>query len=239
MIETYIFLFIIILLSAALQTSTGFGFSIMTVPFLLFIYDAHDAVKINNILSILLSLLMFYKIRHEIDTGLLKRLLIGSVIFMPTGLLVFLYMPVEQLKLAVGILILLFTLLLLFHFKFKTSSMKDKVVGGLSGFLSTAIGIPGPPLLAYSSAVSMDKTKLRSTTLAFYIFIYSVSLILQLCFEPTSQQVWISAGFAVPMVLAGMIIGQWLFKHIHQQLFRRICLVILFFTGVQLVISSI
>lgn len=190
-------------------------------------------------LSILLSLLMFYKIRKEIDTGLLKRLLLGSLICMPAGLLVFLYMPVDQLKMSVGLFILLFTVLLLFHFQFKATNMKDSVVGGLSGFLSAAIGIPGPPLLAYSSAVSMDKSKLRSTTLAFYIFVYSVSLILQLCFETTSRLVWISTGVSVPIVIAGMVLGQWLFKHMNQQLFRRICLVILFITGAQLIYFSL
>jgi uncharacterized protein len=239
MVESYILLFIIILVSSALQASTGFGFSIMTVPLLLFIYDAQDAVKINNILSILLSLLMFYKIREEIDKGLLKRLMIGSIVCMPIGLLVFLHMPVDKLKMAAGVMILLFTLLLLLHFKFKATDVKDRVVGGISGFLSTAIGIPGPPLLAYSSAVSMEKTKLRSTTLAFYILIYSVSLILQLFFVPTTSHVWIASGLSVPVVIIGMIIGQWMFKRINQRLFRYICLGILFFTGIQLIYSTI
>jgi uncharacterized membrane protein YfcA len=236
--DTFILLFIIILVSAALQSSTGFGFSILTVPLLLLIYDVHDAVKINNILSILLSAIMIYSIRKEIDRGLLKRLLLGSVLCMPVGLLVFLYMPIEKLKMATGIFILLFTCLLLFQFRLTASNLKDRVVGGLSGFLSTAIGIPGPPLLAYSSAISMDKKKLRSTTLAFYIVIYSVSFILQLIFNQTSEQVWISGGMSVPFVIIGIVIGQWLFKHINQMIFRRICLVILFITGIQLVYSS-
>lgn len=237
--ESYIFLFIIILLASILQTSTGFGFSIMAVPFLLFIYDAHEAVKINNILSLFLSLLVYYKIRSEIDTALLKRLLLGSFISMPVGLLVFLYMPVDKLKIVVSIFILLFSLLLTLNFKFKPSLVKDRVVGGLSGFLSTAIGIPGPPLLAYFSAVSMDKHKLRSTTLAFYVFIYGISTILQLSFDQTSLQVWASIGFSLPLVAIGIVLGQWLFKYIRQQLFRRICLVILFLTGVQLLYSNI
>ncbi|TVY09239.1 sulfite exporter TauE/SafE family protein [Paenibacillus cremeus] len=233
------FLLLIILLSSALQTSTGFGFSIMTVPFLLFIYDAHEAVVINTVLSCLLSLFMFYRIRTEMDTALLKRLLTGSFIGMPAGLLVYQYLPVETLKLGVGICILLFTVLLLLHFQVKPSPLKDRIVGGISGFLSTAIGIPGPPLLAYFSGMSIDKTALRSTTLAYYISIYTVSAIFQLSLSRPPASVWTSIGLSIPLVAAGILLGQWLFKHIQQQLFRRICLVILCFTGIQLLYSSL
>ncbi|TLS49123.1 sulfite exporter TauE/SafE family protein [Paenibacillus antri] len=237
--ETYVFLFAVILLSSALQTGTGFGFSIVTVPFLLFAFDARDAVQINILLSLLLSLLMFAKVRKDIDRGLLKRLLTGSLVFMTPGLLVFLYMPFGRLKLIVSLFILLFTVLLAFRFRMTQTPAKDRAVGGLSGFLSAAVGIPGPPLLAYFSAVDLDKDVSRSTTLAFYIFIYGVSAALQLLFAPTSGEAWLSAGASVPFVLLGMWIGQRLFRYVNQRSFQRICIVILFFTGIQLLYSSI
>jgi uncharacterized membrane protein YfcA len=237
--EAWLFLLAVIFLSSALQAGVGFGFSIMTVPLLLLVYDAREAVVINNVLSILLSALMFRTIRSEIDRGFLKRLLLGSILMMPAGLAAFMFMPAQHVKLAVGVLSLAFVLLFVFPFRIRPSEWKEAAAGGLSGFLTAAIGIPGPPLLAYTSAVDMDKAKTRSTTLAFYIFIYSVSFVLQIGFAPVSPKVWAASGGSVPLVIAGIVLGQWLFKRIHQRLFHRICLAVLFATGVQLVYSSL
>src|SRR5690625_6271974 len=46
---------VIILLASILQTSTGFGFSIMATPFLLLMFEAREAIQINLILSLVIS----------------------------------------------------------------------------------------------------------------------------------------------------------------------------------------
>jgi len=66
-----------VFVASLLQTSTGYGFSIVGTPFLLLIYPAHMAIQINIILSICLSAFMIFKIRKEIDKSLLVRLIKG------------------------------------------------------------------------------------------------------------------------------------------------------------------
>src|SRR5690625_7919567 len=70
----------IVLVASLLQTSTGYGFSIIGTPFLLLIYPAHTAIQINIILSICLSAFMIFKIRKEVDHSLLVRLIKGSIL---------------------------------------------------------------------------------------------------------------------------------------------------------------
>ncbi|HZG55565.1 sulfite exporter TauE/SafE family protein [Paenibacillus sp.] len=233
--EAYWFLFLVVALSSALQTGTGFGFSIMTVPLLLLVYGVHEAVLLNNAMSVLLSLLLWYRIRKEIDAGLLKRLLLGGFVAMPAGLLVFAMVPGQRLKLIVGAISILFTVLLALRFRMRQTAAKDRAAGGLSGFLAAAIGIPGPPLLAYASAVGMEKTTLRSTTLAFYLFLYSASFLLQLGLGRAESGWWISAALSVPAMLVGVLLGHLLFARLNQRFFHRVCIAILFATGVQLI----
>jgi len=57
------FIFVtIILLASILQTSTGFGFSIMATPFLLMIFEPREAIQINLILSLVISTALIAKI---------------------------------------------------------------------------------------------------------------------------------------------------------------------------------
>lgn len=235
-----IVLFIAIILGASvLQTSTGFGFSILATPFLLLLFNVAEAIQINLILSLVISGALIFKIQSDIDMGVLKRLIAGSVAGMPVGIAIFLSADLEKLKLAISLTILLLTVLLIFSFRIKQTKRRDTFFGGLSGSLTTSIGMPGPPLLLYFSGTNTNKEKLRATTLAFYLFIYSISLMLQIIFSGTSKTIWTASGLAIPFVLAGLYLGQLLFKRIDQRTFRFVTYGILLFTGLFLLFDNL
>src|SRR5699024_6348354 len=121
----------------------------------------------------------------------------------------------------------------------KRTSKRDYLTGRLSGLLPTSIGVPGPPLLLYFSGAKMDVVTLRSTTLAYYLFVYAASLMMQITFGGTSKQVWTDAMLALPALFAGVLLGQWLFKHISQAVFLLITYLILIGTGIYLFSSGI
>jgi len=233
-------LFIVIILTASvLQTSTGFGFSILATPFLLLLFEPGEAIQINLVLSLLISLALIRKVRKDIDFGILKRFVIGSVIGLPIGMFIFLLIDINKLKLAISFIILALTVLLMLKFRMQQGKKRDLAVGGISGVLTTSIGMPGPPLLLYFSGTDTQKEKLRGTTLAFYLFIYLISLVVQVIFAGTNKTVWISSTLALPLVFIGLYLGQLLFKRINQQIFRIFTYIILLFTGIYLFIESL
>jgi uncharacterized membrane protein YfcA len=234
-----IFIFIIIILVASiLQTSTGFGFSILATPFLLLIFEPMEAIQINLILSLIISLALITKIKKDIDFGTLKRFVVGSVIGLPLGIVTFLVLDINKLKMGISLIILLLTMMLILKFRINQNKGKDLFVGGLSGSLTASIGMPGPPILLYFSGTNTHKEKLRGTTLAFYLFIYLMSLFIQVIFAGTNKTVWVSSGLALPLVLLGLYLGQLLFKWVNQRLFRIFTYLVLLFTGVYLLIDS-
>ncbi|GED67355.1 UPF0721 transmembrane protein [Brevibacillus reuszeri] len=229
----------IVLFAALLQTSTGYGFSIIGTPFLFLLYPAHSAIQINIILSLCISVFMIYKIRHEIDTILLGRLIRGSLIGLIPGIMIYLYVDVALLKMVVGALICISTILLILKMTIAQTKKKDYATGAISGLLTTSIGIPGPPLLLYFAGVGTKKETLRSTTLAYYLFIYLISLIMQVCFAGTNKEIWLSSLIALPALFAGILLGQLLFKKISQRIFQILTYVILLFTGLYLLTTSL
>lgn len=229
---------LIIFIASILQTSTGFGFSILATPFLLLLFEPAEAIQINLILSLFISISLMGKISKDIDAGILKRLIIGSIVGLPLGIIVFLFINIQWLKLGIGILVLALTGMMMLQFRIHQTKGRDLGVGGMSGALTTGIGMPGPPLLLYFSGTDTEKAKLRGTTLAFYLFIYVISLLIQVIFAGTTKTVWVSSGIALPIAVLGMISGQLLFKWINQRVFKVFTYVILLFTGIYLLIDS-
>lgn len=230
-------LFAIVLLAASLQSSTGYGFSMIGTPILMMVYPAHTAIQINIILSIVLSALIIYRIRKEVDYKLLKRLIIGSIPGIIIGIFIYLYLNIDWLKFLVGMIILLVTLFIMFNVSINRSKRKDFTTGGISGTLTTSIGVPGPPLLLYFSGSHMDMITLRSTTLAYYLFIFTVSLGMQVTFGGTELSIWRDALYAVPALIVGVLLGQFLFNRIEQRLFFIITYIILIVSGLYLMTS--
>jgi uncharacterized membrane protein YfcA len=238
---THLLIFIcIIFIASILQTSTGFGFSIMATPFLLLLFQPNEAIQVNLILSLLISIALIWKIRKAIDFVLMKKFIAGSLAGVPIGL--FIFMTIDDLaafKIAVSILLLVLTVLLVLKFRIKRTPLRDYLIGGVSGMLTTSIGMPGPPLLLYFAGTGTKKAVLRATTLAFYLFIYLISLATQLMFTGTNRVIWESSLKAIPIVILGLLIGQVLFNWINQRVFTIFTYLLLSFTGVYLLIESI
>ncbi|UOQ95383.1 sulfite exporter TauE/SafE family protein [Halobacillus shinanisalinarum] len=230
---------IIIVAASILQTSTGFGFSIMATPFLLLLFEPKEAIQINLILSLVISLALIRKVHQDVDMTILKRFIIGSFSGLVLGIIIFLYVNTAQLKLVVSLVILLLTFLLILSFRVKQTKERDFFVGGISGALTTSIGMPGPPLLLYFSGTGASKEKIRATTLAFYLFIYTASLAVQIVFAGSSQTIWVSSALAFPLVIIGLIVGQKLFVRVSQRLFRVFTYIILLFTGFYLLLERL
>lgn len=235
----YFWLAVIVLVATTLQVGTGFGFSIMATPFLLLLYDGHDAIQINIILSVVISLVMVFKIRHDADKALLLQLIKGSIAGIPIGMAFFLILDVRFLKILVSALILMLTFLLMLKLKIRQSKWKDLLSGGISGFLSTSLGMPGPPLLIYFSGIGMPKERMRSTILSFALVVYFVSFVLQLVLYGTNKTVWLASLSSLPVLAGGTFLGQLLFRKLSQRLFTTLTYLILVFTGAYLLITSI
>lgn len=228
----------IIFIASILQTSTGFGFSILATPFLLLLFEPAEAIQINLASSLVISLILIRRVWKDVDVGILKRFIAGSSVGLPIGIIIFLVIDISKLKLIVSIIILVLTCMLILRFRINQKEKRDLVVGGLSGTLTTSIGMPGPPLLLYFSGTDTQKEKLRGTTLAFYLFIYFVSLIIQVIFAGTNETVWTYSLIALPLVLLGLYIGQLLFKRISQHTFRIVVYIILLVSGVYMLLDG-
>ncbi|WP_425805519.1 sulfite exporter TauE/SafE family protein [Desulfitobacterium sp. Sab5] len=229
----------IVFVASTLQAATGFGFAIMATPFLLLLFDAHNAIQLNIILSLIISLIMVYNVRHEIDLKILSHLIKGGLIGVIPGLLVFTFLDIRPLKILVSILILISTGLLIAKIKLKQSNLKELVTGMFSGSLTTSIGMPGPPLMIYFAGAEVDKATIRATTLAYFIFVSLITFLLQFIVYHSSSILWKSTLWSIPFVILGILLGQWLYARLNQRFLQRIIYLLLLTTGLYLLFTTI
>jgi|SRR5680860_43361 len=257
---------IIVFFASVLQASTGFGFAIMATPFLLLVFDSRECVQISIILSFVVSLLLIRTIIKDVDKGLLSRLIIGSVVGVPLGAFFFKFVNLDILKITVSIVILIVTFILMkrplkIKPKLKKEDSSDNppverdtaaitaiegmiilkktqfFVGLCAGLFTTSIGMPGVPLILFYNAMNTKKEKARSTTLAFFIFVYIISLATQLLTVRTNLDIVASSLALIPVVAGGVFVGNILFDKINQITFQRIAYGILLFTSLYMSIK--
>lgn len=108
-----------------------------------------------------------------------------------------------------------------------------------SGSLTTSIGMPGPPLMIYFAGAEVDKTTMRATTIAYFIFVNFITLLLQLIVNHNSSVLWKSTLWSIPFVVLGILLGQWVFARLNQRLLHRIIYLLLTITGLYLLLTTI
>ena len=258
----WIFAGLIVFVASVSQAAIGFGFAVVATPFLLLVFNSRDVIQMSIMLSFLIALILTPKIKDQINYDMLKRLIIGSLLGVPVGLFFFAYVSLDVLKLTVSIVILALTFFLISRWytakeepfavgeepvPFSPSLKKwlqepeqrnEIFVGLCAGALTTSVGMPGVPLALYFAMNNTRKDIVRSTTLAFFIVVYIISMVSQALTVKISLSVVISSSYLIPAAVAGVYLGHILFDKIDQKMFQILTNIILIITGFYMLIKS-
>ncbi|MGI9382042.1 MAG: sulfite exporter TauE/SafE family protein, partial [Methyloligellaceae bacterium] len=161
-------------LGALVQASTGFGLSAVAAPFFLLILESGAAIQILAVANFALAVTLAPRLRDAAPRGLLANLLVGSLVGAPLGLVIFLTAGVATLKLAVGLVVVLFALILLARelglfpndeavagAEGRSRRAMELAVGALAGTLGVAFAFFAPPIIFYLLLVRAGKDTTR------------------------------------------------------------------------------
>ncbi len=237
----WIYLALITLLAATVQSATGFGFGLIAVPVFLLVMDSSDAIQMAMIIILCMSIVDWLKLRGQSSFKLLLWLNIGMLFGFPFGLYIFQHVELHILKLIIALVIIIFSLNNLYRlFKkpqlieqhnIKIDNWKTVIAGYISGLMTTSMSMPGPAVMLYLVNLGLDKTLIRATILTFFISTYAGALALQTVLVGVSGATWTSGLSLVPVALTGVFIGHAVSHRINQKLFKEIVLIILILTA--------
>lgn len=214
---------LMVILAMALQALTGFGSALVLVPLLVLIYDTHTAVELTMIIAFYSLTLLTIRVRKNILKPMVSRLFLGSIAGIFCGAYAFIFFEVAWLKIIIAFTTLVFSVLLYLNLMphRSTGFLAEAVVGMVSGFLGTSVGMPGPPVVLFLNYKGLPKEYFRATVSAYFSLVYLASIIVLVSKQVVNLQIIFIAVSFFPFALLGNLMGFLLFPRISQDFFRR------------------
>lgn len=231
---------VVILATSLVQASAGFGFALLTVPFLLLRLDLEQAVIVATLVGTLGNLGHSVQGRRFIHPTLTKRFLACTVLGGPVGAFVLFTVDERWLKLVLGISILCGVVVLQRGFDgTKKGPWFDYGFGLVSGVLNTATSTNGPPLVFVLQSRRVAPEVFRATLNTVFVFsgVYAAA-IFAIQGKISADEIVLSTA-SVPCLLGGSAVGVWVRPHIDENRFRLAVLGLLCISGLSTLVSAI
>jgi len=239
-LDQYIVVACIVFFAALIQSVSGFGFALMSVPLMVLIIDLRVAVVVSALVGTLSASGQAWQMRHQRDRILTRRFIISSCIGAPFGLAAFVWVPQDVLKVVLGIAVLFGVAVLSRGLDMRSTHHSfDWLMGVLSGVLLMATSTNGPPIVFTLHARRINPQTFRATLNSVFAITGIISTCLFVVFGKMSLQILIVSGIAAPIMIVGVYLGTLLRRVIAPERFRIIVLVLLAASGVSSIVSVV
>jgi len=211
-------------LAGIVRGFAGFGTAMVYLPFagsVLGPFEALTTLIIKDVTAPLMHIPRALREGHPPDV---LRLGAGALIALPVGVFVLTLVERVVFRWAVSLVALLLLALLVFGFRYR-GPMTPKLVfttGALGGFLSGAVGLPGPPVILLYMASTLPASAIRAN-LTLYLILADILMLV--VFWLGDLLVFSAIALGVLMILP-YFLGNWLgavlFRPEYETLYRRV-----------------
>jgi uncharacterized membrane protein YfcA len=226
--------------SAAIQSTTGFGFALLAVPLMAIVIPAQDAVVLCAALSLITATTQAVTERAHGDRPIVARMLVGAVLGAPIGLLVLSLATGRQLRFTLAAVIFAFLVMTLRGVRLhRAGRAVDLGAGLVAGVLNTSLSTNGPPIVMALHARELPPERFRATVAA--VFTGSNVIAVTLFAATGRYDVDTLTLFAVslPALGLGYLVGVRQRRRFDAAAFRRLVLRLLAVTGVVTLVGAI
>ncbi len=231
-------IFLILFASGFVQGFLGFGFAITALaifPYYMDLYESHVLITFSIIVPIGL---FSYQIRKHLNFRIFFITLIGAMIGLPIGLFCFTSMDPQWIIRFTGVVILLVALDGLIKLKIsRPKNRKRETIWGIiagvsSGFLSGAVGIAGPPIVAFGSRQNWNQAEFKAYIFTLSVIVSSCRAAGMIYTDIAKQDSMISAGYSIPFVLMGLLLGEYFSRKVNILLIQKLTFILLIIVSI-------
>jgi len=224
---------VVVLIASLVQSTTGFGFSLLAVPLLSLAIPTEVAVVAAATLGTLTSSAQAFGERSHGDRPTIARMLLGAAVGAPFGLLLLTMATNRQLKFGLAAVIIAFLIINLRGITIERGSRAvDLVAGTISGVLNTSLSTNGPPLVMALHARHLAPSVFRATISAVFAGTGVITVGLFLVSGHYGAEERELLLVAIPTMVIGYWIGARLRPRIDPPRFRQAVMALLLATAV-------
>ena len=236
------------LLTHIIEAITGFGSTVLALPFGIALAGVAVAVPVLSLHAWLLSAYVvatdFKKISWKQYVTVMVLVLLG----MPLGMWAFTALPETALKAALAIFMIGVSLNGIIGALRKTNA-PDTLPRGwrkvilyillfVGGVIHGAFSSGGPLLIVYITRTVKEKSNFRATMCAFWFSLNLILLVRNTLSGVFSSEVLRMSLVTIPFLVAGVLIGTWAHRRIPDKHFTLIVYVVLLLSGCFMAYSS-
>jgi uncharacterized membrane protein YfcA len=226
--------FLCLFFCAIVQGYSGFGGGLMIVPIMALLFGPVTGIALVSIPFFFGMLFLIPRaIGHVNWIEVLPLASISSIAIL-IGQIFLLSADAKNLKIAMGIFIIIFAILFLRNWKYsgKRNFMTRGLVGAAAGSVTGAFGIPGGPIAVMYYLSAPIEPKEQRANIVLTGFINTIVFIVGFIFHDVYEQVSIiESGSLVPAFIIGSILGQYLFSVAPAKWFNKVNSVMLLVIG--------
>ena len=196
-------------IAGSLQGLTGFGFNLLSVPALVLWFPAQVVVPGVLMSYLPLGIGQFVQLRRDVDWRVLGTLVGSAMVGMPLGAFLLRDTDAEVMKRAIGLAMVGLAIFLQVRpgRPFQRDAATRVAVGAFSGFLSSSIGVSGPPLVLFGLKQRWPHAMMRATLLTCFLGTSALSLnalwlVGVATFESVQFVLWGAPGLALGFATA-------------------------------------
>ena len=231
-----------IFLGAIVLGIAGFGLGQVAMGLMPLFRDPGEAAAIFGVVAVVSNFRVWWSVRDSFKWKDLLFPLIGMAVGLPLGILVLQQLSEEQMRVIIGItmlvaviLIALFRELKLFDkwFGDKEKDYQDPrylglIAGLLAGVLGGAVAIPGPPMIIYGAFMVAAGAWKSKKMKAIFTGYFSILMLYRSISLSVTGDMTLNLFVEALMMLPGMLLGAWLgikiYRIIPEKIFQWIVL---------------
>jgi len=218
--------FFVILGASLVQGATAFGFALVATPLLLLFMPATEAVAISLVLGSCVNLFLVRLELRQVNWREVKMLMPAAAAGALAGVLLLKTFDGPWLKTAIALAFLTLALIMVAgHTRsIGASEPLRQMVGAVSGLLTGATSMGGPPVVLYLTARGLAGKNLRATLAAFFFMGNLVALAVFTASGLLSMALAGQALLLAAAVVPGSLAGRALTSRLNHQSFRMMVL---------------
>ncbi len=215
------------------QGITGFGAIVLALPVLTFFFPLKVMIPALIFINLLQATWFAVTQREYINWPHAKKLVIYSGIGLPIGYAVYEYLPSEQLKIALGVFVVMVAV-------WNLSGVAEKqnipaplysLLIFLGGIVQSALASGGPFMVIYAAKMLPDKSEFRATLNVLWIVLNIVLCIIYTVTGAWNADMLPIIAVGLPCVVFGTIVGIMAHEKIPQRPFSLMVFIILLISG--------
>jgi hypothetical protein len=229
-----------VFIAAMMQIVAGFGFALLGVPLMTLAIDPKIAVVVSALTGVFVTTWQAIRSRADADRVLVRRLTTAAYVGMPFGLLVFIEVNDNVLRLLLGIAVLIAVVMLALRVNMHHAGPRfDYAAGFVSGVLNTSLSTNGPPLVFALQARQLSAVRFRATITMVFALSNILGLTLFVASGRVTRDGLVASAITIPAMILGQAVGFPLRKHIHGERFRYLVLVLMTGAAISAIVNAL